>query len=126
MFKKTFILAATLGALALPVCANGIFDSGEQSVDIKPATSAPVVQVDTVESTSLKQAVSYIEQAQVVTRKDLAQYTAQYNEANARLVAAKAECKELKKHIKELNNKIKNSDRAKKYIGKNIPQAQEN
>ncbi len=141
--KKLIILLA-FGLLMIPSCyasQKPVFDTFDnvediQKVDITPlkdkaayknaeiknAVNETSYQMGQIQNDNYKQAIQSLDAAQVEIREELIQYNQQYKEALGRYEASKAECRELKKHINEVEKKIKSIERTKANISKNIIQ----
>ena len=116
--------------------SDSVFDSMDKATEVKLApaintkTTTSTTNVNsTYRSTSLKEqkfnnALVNLDDAQVELRQELATLTSRYNEALNEKNKANANCKALKKEIKEINKKMKNVDKSKKMINKNLQTAQ--
>ena len=84
-----------------------------------------VKKVNSVYHSSIKEqkfnsALVNLDDAQVELRQELATVTARYNEAVNEKNKMVANCKTLKKEIKDINKKMKNVEKSKKIINKNL------
>lgn len=80
-------------------------------------------------STSIKEqkftdALVNLDDAQVELRQELADVTSKYTEALTEKEKAIANCKALKREINSINKKMKNVDKSKKMINKNMETAE--
>lgn len=117
---------------------DAVFDSMDKAQEVKLApaikstpalTTNTTKNVNSVYSTSIKEqkfnsALVNLDDAQVELRQELATTTAKYNEAVTEKNKMVANCKALKKEIREINKKMKNVDKSKKIINKNLQTAQ--
>ncbi len=127
-----------------------VFDSQDRAIEVKyatstpptPKTTTPQLKMQNTTSTtpnakattqttpvnnyqSIKQekfnsALVNLDDAQVELRQELAVLTAKYNTATAEKEKAIQHCKNLKNEINELNKKMKNVEKSKKMINKNL------
>ena len=103
--------------------ADAVFDSMDKATEVK---LAPAVKTSTSSSTSttninsiyhstikeqkFNSALVNLDDAQVELRQELAEATARYNEAVIERDKMVANCKSIKKEIKEINKKMKNKN----------------
>ena len=134
LIMKKFLISALMLTLSTTiVMADNVFDSMDKATEVKLApaikTAAPtetaVKNVNSTYNTSIKEqkfnsALVNLDDAQVELRQELATVTAKYNEAVIEKNKMVAHCKSLKKEIREINKKMKNVDRSKKIINKNL------
>ena len=138
MNKLLVCLIAGLMTTTTTFALDAVFDSMDKAQEVKLApaiksTPAPTTNttknVNSVYSTSIKEqkfnsALVNLDDAQVELRQELATTTAKYNEAVTEKNKMVANCKALKKEIREINKKMKNVDKSKKIINKNLQTAQ--
>ena len=137
--NKLFVcLLAGLMTTTASFALDAVFDSMDKAQEVKLApaikstqstTTTPTKNVNSVYSTSIKEqkfnsALVNLDDAQVELRQELATTTAKYNEAVNEKNKMVANCKALKKEIREINKKMKNVDKSKKIINKNLQTAQ--
>ena len=84
-----------------------------------PATNTPT-NVDTLQSESFQNALMQLDSAQVDMRDKLLEYKNQFAEIDAQYVKYKTERANMKKTISQTEKKIKNIDRYKKSIRKEM------
>ena len=119
------------GAMAM----DAVFDSMDKATEVKLAPaikSTPQVEATNVNSTyraSIKEqkfntALVNLDDAQVELRQELALTTAKYNEAVNEKNKMVANCKALKKEMRDINKKMRNVEKSKKMINKNLQAAQ--
>ena len=132
--KKFLISALTLTLTTTVVMADSVFDSMDKATEVKlaPAIKTTTTQAETavkkvnsVYHSSIKEqkfnsALVNLDDAQVELRQELATVTARYNEAVNEKNKMVANCKTLKKEIKDINKKMKNVEKSKKIINKNL------
>lgn len=129
--KKFLICALTLGLSSTVVMADNVFDSMDKATEVKLAPA--IKTVDTKETTNVNSiyhstikeqkfnsALVNLDDAQVELRQELATTTAKYNEAVNEKNKMVAHCKELKKEINAINKKMRNVEKSKKIINKNL------
>lgn len=137
--KKAILFVSALVLATQSVFAlDTVFDSMEKAQEVK---LAPAIKTDANSSatnvnsvyqstnSSIKEqkfnnALTNLDDAQVELRQELAVTTQKYNEALNEKEKAIANCKAIKKEIKEINKKMKNVDKSKKIINKNLQTAQ--
>lgn len=133
-----------ISALALVLSAQGVFaldtvfDSMDKAQEVKLApaikttsttsntqtTNVNSVYRSTIKEQKFNTALVNLDDAQVELRQELATTTSKYNEALNEKNKMIANCKALKKEIKEINKKMKNVEKSKKMINKNLQTAQ--
>jgi len=131
--KKVLISAIILGLTTTITMADNVFDSMDKPTEVKlapaikttPQTQTAVKNVNSVYHSTIKEqkfnsALVNLDDAQVELRQELATTTAKYNEAINEKNKMVANCKALKKEIKEINKKMKNVEKSKKMINKNL------
>ena len=131
--KKTLLLTTLSVLLFQSVLADeNVFDSMDKAIEVKLAPSITsnnanaTTNVNSVSrSTSLKEekfnsALDNLDDAQVELRQELAETTSKYNVALIEKEKAVQNCKALKKEIRDINKKMKNVDKSKKIINKNL------
>ena len=137
--KKSSVLALLMIFLTInsSFALNTVFDSSENATEIKLAptiktNNEATVNATTVSSTnnagastSLKEqkfnnAIVNLDDAQVELRQELAAVTSKYNDAVVEKERAIQNCRSLKKEINSINRKMKNVDKSKKMINKNL------
>lgn len=115
-----------------------VFDSMDRATEVKLApainststtTQNTTKNVNSLYQSSIKEqkfnsALVNLDDAQVELRQELAAATAKYNEAVIEKNKMVANCKNLKKEIREINKKMRNVDKSKKIINKNLQTAQ--
>jgi len=136
MFKKFLLLISllTFGITftSVPSFADDyVFDSGEQAIELTPTSvssytatgSAELSEgVDgSIQKSNFRNAIDSLEAAEVEIREEYAVFYRQYTEAKERLDIANAECKAIKKNLKEVNRKLKTVEKTKKAIFSNLP-----
>lgn len=138
MNKLLVCLMAGLMTTTTTFALDAVFDSMDKAQEVKLApaikstpalTTNTTKNVNSVYSTSIKEqkfnsALVNLDDAQVELRQELATTTAKYNEAVTEKNKMVANCKALKKEIREINKKMKNVDKSKKIINKNLQTAQ--
>lgn len=131
--KKLLISAILLGLSTTMVLADNVFDSMDKATEVK---LAPAIKTTTTNESSVKNvnsiyhstikeqkfnsALVNLDDAQVELRQELATTTAKYNEAVIEKNKMVANCKSLKKEMREINKKMKNVEKSKKMINKNL------
>ena len=137
--NKLFISALAMfvsiqGAFAL----DTVFDSMDKAQEVKlapaiktttPATKTQTTNVNSIYHSTIKEqkfntALVNLDDAQVELRQELATTTSKYNEAVNEKNKMIANCKALKKEIKEINKKMRNVEKSKQIINKNLQSAQ--
>lgn len=131
--KKFLISAVVLTLTTAFAMADGVFDSMDKAVEIKLAPAiktstqpqAPVKNVNSVYYSTIKEqkfnsALVNLDDAQVELRQELSSVTSKYNEAVIEKNKMIANCKALKKEIRDINKKMKNVEKSKKMINKNL------
>lgn len=138
--KKGLYLALSVLLAANIAMAEGVFDSMDSATEVKLAPAvesttktaeAKATKVETKsaevveEGNKLKEekynsALDSLDDAQVELRQELADLNGQYTEALAEKEKAISHCKELKKEINAVNTKMKNIEKSKKMINKNL------
>ena len=130
--KKFLISALVLGFCSTLAMADGVFDSMDKATEVKLApaikttqTQTEVKNVNSVYHSTIKEqkfnsALVNLDDAQVELRQELATTTAKYNEAVNEKNKMIANCKALKKEIREINKKMKNVEKSKQMINKNL------
>ena len=125
-----FVLCIAQSVFAL----DTVFDSMDKATEVKLApaistnktNSASTTNVNsTYRTTSIKEqkfnsALVNLDDAQVELRQELAVVTSKYNEALNEKTKAVANCKALKNEIRQINSKMRNVDKSKKMINKNL------
>jgi len=126
-----------LAFLSILVCQNAfandsVFDSMDKAIEVKLAPSITSNNANATQNvnavsktTSLKEekfnsAIDNLDDAQVELRQELAETTSKYNIALIEKEKAVQNCKALKKEIREINKKMRNVDKSKKIINKNL------
>ena len=116
--------------------ADIVFDSMEKATEVKLApaikSTTPETNVNAVyqsTTSSIKEqkfnsALVNLDDAQVELRQELATTTAKYTEAVNEKNKMIANCKALKKEMREINKKMRNVEKSKKMINKNLQTAQ--
>ena len=111
--------------------ADTFFDSMDDAQEVKLAPSikstasqAQAQQTQSIKEEKFNNALTNLDDAQVELRQDLAEVTAQYNEALNEKERVIANCKSLKKEINLINKKMKNIDKSKQMINKSIQNPQ--
>lgn len=135
--KKIIYLFSILLITQSVFALDTVFDSMDKATEVKLApainttkNTTSTTNVNSVyRSTSIKEekfnsALVNLDDAQVELRQELAVLTSKYNEALNEKAKAIANCKALKKEINEINKKMKNVDKSKKMINKNLQSAQ--
>lgn len=137
--KKNILYLSVLLTFIMTLGANaGVFDSMDNATEVKlaPAVSTNSSSTKTTtnvnstyRTTSLKEqkfnnALINLDDAQVELRQELAVVTSKYNEALNEKAKTIQNCKALKKEINDINKKMKNVDKSKKMINKNLQSAQ--
>lgn len=137
--KKILYLALVLFAAQNVFALDTVFDSMDKATEVKLApainststsTSTSTTNVNSIyRTTTIKEqkfnnALVNLDDAQVELRQELATVTSKYNEALNEKAKVTANCKALKKEIKDINTKMKNVDKSKKMINKNLQSAQ--
>lgn len=135
--KKIIYLFSILLITQSVFALDTVFDSMDKATEVKLApainttkNTTSTTNVNSVyRSTSIKEekfnnALVNLDDAQVELRQELAVLTSKYNEALNEKAKAIANCKALKKEINDINKKMKNVDKSKKMINKNLQSAQ--
>ncbi len=135
--KKIICLFSVLLASSCVFAMDTVFDSMDKATEVKLApavntttTNSSTANVNSIyRSTSIKEekfnsALVNLDDAQVELRQELAVLTSKYNEALNEKAKANATCKALKKEINDINKKMKNVDKSKKMINKNLQSSQ--
>ena len=135
--KKIIYLFSILLITQSVFALDTVFDSMDKATEVKLApainttkNTTSTTNVNSVyRSTSIKEekfnsALVNLDDAQVELRQELAVLTSKYNEALNEKAKAIANCKALKKEINEINKKMKNVDKSKKMINKNLQSGQ--
>ena len=135
--KKFLYLFSILFFSGCVFAADTVFDSMDKATEVKLApainttkSTTSTTNVNSIyRSTSIKEekfnnALVNLDDAQVELRQELAVVTSKYNEALNEKAKAIANCKALKKEIKDINKKMKNVDKSNKMINKNLQSAQ--
>lgn len=129
--KKAFLYSfAFLMASGCAFALDTVFDSMDKATEVKLApaiktTSTNTSVQKTSQNTSIKtekfnNALVNLDDAQVELRQELAAVTSKYNVAVEEREKAIANCKNLKREINAINKKMKNIDKSKKMINKNL------
>ena len=130
--KKFLISTLVVGFCSTLAMADGVFDSMDKATEVKLApaikttqTQTEVKNVNSVYHSTIKEqkfnsALVNLDDAQVELRQELATTTAKYNEAVNEKNKMIANCKALKKEIREINKKMKNVEKSKQMINKNL------
>jgi hypothetical protein len=128
-----FLLIAGQSVFAL----DTVFDSMDKATEVKLApavksSNTNTAKTNTTAATSTKKinnsikeekfnnALVNLDDAQVELRQELATVTSKYNVAIQEKEKAVANCKSLKKEINTINKKMKNVEKSKKIINKNL------
>ncbi len=130
--KKIFIYSLmSLFMFQTVFAADTFFDSMDDAQEVKLAPSikstasqAQAQQTQSIKEEKFNNALTNLDDAQVELRQDLAEVTAQYNEALNEKERVIANCKSLKKEINLINKKMKNIDKSKQMINKSIQNPQ--
>lgn len=141
MFKKClisavlFTMSSTFALCAVPVFSSTDIanESNLQQMELAPVSgySAPNVennikpqnnltQYNQIQNENYRNAIQNLEGAQVGIREILVDYKVKYNESKVRYDAVKAERDILGKQVRSYEKKVKEIERAKKNIAKNI------
>lgn len=147
--NKSILFATVLLLTFQNVYAEGIFDSMDRATEVKlvpaiktaqtqqqqPAAAATINAVNvsnaspiptyrattkSIKEEKFNTALVNLDDAQVELREELAAITAKYNVALDEKAKATENCKTLKKEIKDINTKMRNVDKSKKMINKNL------
>ena len=121
------IILSAQGVFAL----DNVFDSMDKATEVKLApaikttTNTNTTNVNSVYRSTIKEqkfnsALVNLDDAQVELRQELATVTSKYNEAINEKNKMIANCKALKKEIKDINKKMKNVEKSKAMINKNL------
>ncbi len=133
--KKVLYLFSIICLAQCVFAQDTVFDSMDKATEVKLApainttTNTSTTNVNSIyRSTSIKEekfnsALVNLDDAQVELRQELAVLTSKYNEALNEKAKVIANCKALKKEINEINKKMKNVDKSKKMINKNLQSA---
>ena len=84
------------------------------------ATKQAVNKGGSIKTEKFNNALVNLDDAQVELRQELSEVTAKYNVAVEEREKAVANCKNLKKEINAINKKMKNIEKSKKMINKNL------
>ncbi len=136
MMKKIICLFSIFCVAQGVYAMDTVFDSMDKATEVKLAPAVNTTKSTTsstnvnsvYRSTSIKEekfnsALVNLDDAQVELRQELATVTSKYNEALNEKERAIANCKALKKEINAINKKMKNVDKSKKMINKNLQTA---
>ena len=124
--KKIFILLfANLLIMPNVLALGTAFDSMETAKEVKLAPKTTNTQTGQVVKQSVKEqkfnsAIVNLDDAQVELRQELAEMTAKYNSSLNEKERYIEECRAFKKEIRRINKEIKNNDKAKKMISRNL------
>ena len=80
----------------------------------------PAASTDLIGNTKMQSAISALDNAQVEVRNELLNYRTQYAEVDAKYIKIKSERSALSKQLKATEKRIKEIDRAKDKIKKNM------
>lgn len=131
--KKAIVYS--LSILMVSGCAfalDTVFDSMDKATEVKLAPAIKTTSADTTQKTSqtakavsiktekFNNALVNLDDAQVELRQELAVVTSKYNVAVEERDKAVANCKNLKREMNAINKKMKNIDKSKKMINKNL------
>ncbi len=135
--NKIFAVTVAMVMSATSVFAlDAVFDSMDSAQEVKLApaikTTPATTNVNSVyksTTSSIKEqkfnsALVNLDDAQVELRQELATTTAKYNDAVTEKNKMVANCKALKKEIRQINKKMKNVEKSKKMINKNLQSVQ--
>jgi len=137
--KKVLISLFTISLITPSVFAlDTVFDSMDRATEVKLAPSittttntqniAPqtgsVYKTTTIKEEKFNSALVNLDDAQVELRQDLATMTAKYNDALLEKEKAILNCKNIKAEIRDINKKMKNVEKSKKMINKNLQSPQ--
>ncbi len=132
--KKLFLYSLALvisvqSAFAL----DTVFDSMDKATEVKLApaiktnsntqttsTSSAYKQTNSIKEEKFNNALVNLDDAQVELRQELAAVTSKYNVALQEKERAIQNCNSLKKEINAINKKMKNVEKSKKMINKNL------
>ena len=128
------MIISVQGAFAL----DTVFDSMDKAQEVKLApaikttnttsntqtTNVNSIYRSTIKEQKFNTALVNLDDAQVELRQELATTTSKYNEAVNEKNKMIANCKALKKEIKEINKKMRNVEKSKQIINKNLQSAQ--
>ena len=133
MNKFLVLGCAMLLTISTTFASDSIFDSMDDATEVKLApaintttNTTPTTNVSTTYQTStikeqkFNSALVNLDDAQVELRQELAATTSKYNEALNEKERAIANCKAIKKEIREINKKMKNVEKSKAMINKNL------
>ena len=136
--KKVLISLFAISLITPSVFAlDAVFDSMDKATEVKLAPSittttntqniAPqtgsVYKTTTIKEEKFNSALVNLDDAQVELRQDLATMTAKYNDALLEKEKAILNCKNIKAEIRDINKKMKNVEKSKKMINKNLQPA---
>ena len=132
MKKLLALTVVSTLAIQATMAMDAVFNSMDKATEVKLApaiktTSTPkeTTNVNTTYHSTIKEqkfnsALVNLDDAQVELRQELALTTAKYNEALNEKNRMVANCKTLKKEIRDINKKMKNVEKSKKMINKNL------
>lgn len=135
MKKYIISLFVFLAALCPTFAMDTVFDSMDNATEVKLAPAiktnndkAEEVKVNstfqsttsTIKEQKFNNALVNLDDAQVELRQELANANSRYNDAMAEKERVIANCKAIKKEIKEINKKMKNVEKSKKMINQNL------
>lgn len=99
------------------------YTSSNSNPVIASTATTPVQQTsntDLIGNTKMQSAISALDNAQVEVRNELLNYRTQYAEVDAKYIKIKSERAALSKQLKATEKRIKEIDRAKDKIKKNM------
>lgn len=138
--KRNLLYIGIFSLVCLNVNAATVFDSMGNATEIKLApainkqaptatpqktvevssTPIPLPVKGTIKEEKFSNAITNLEDAQVELRQELASITNLYNNALIEKQKAVTNCRNLKKELNEIRKKIRNVEKSKKIISKNI------
>lgn len=137
--KKILVYSFAISLMTTNVFAlDTVFDSMDKATEVKLApsissstastaskSSNSQAQTGTVYKSTIKEekfnsALVNLDDAQVELRQELATLTAKYNDALIEKEKSILNCKNIKAEIKQINVKMKNVEKSKKMINKNL------
>ena len=137
--KKVLISLFAISLITPSVFAlDTVFDSMDKATEVKlapsittttntqniaPQTGSVYKTTTTIKEEKFNSALVNLDDAQVELRQDLATMTAKYNDALLEKEKAILNCKNIKAEIRDINKKMKNVEKSKKMINKNLQPA---
>ena len=134
MKKLLFYSVITALTIQCTFALDTVFDSMDKATEVKLAPAIKTAQANqtkkvnstyktttnSIKEEKFNNALVNLDDAQVELRQELATVTSKYNVALQEKEKAVQNCKALKKEINAINKKMRNVDKSKKMINKNL------